>query len=74
MSRESALEKIFQIDEGYGIIVSRKRLERSLKSASKEVVMRTWPLSVRQRREKERFPARRVTMMEVHHNWGRRRT
>jgi hypothetical protein len=74
LSRESVLGKIFQIGEGYGMIVSRKRLGRSLKSTSKEVVMRTWPLSVRQGREKERFPTRRVTMMEVHHKWGRRRT
>jgi hypothetical protein len=48
------------------MIASRKRLERSLKATSREVVMRTWPLSVREGREKERVPTRRVTMMEDH--------
>jgi hypothetical protein len=54
------------------MIVSRKRLGRSLKATSREVVMRTWPLSVRQGRENERVPIRRVTMMEDHNNQGRR--
>jgi len=65
---ESVLGKIFQIGKGYEMIVSRKRLGRSLKLSSKEVMMRTCPLLVRQIREKERLPARRVTLMEVHHN------
>jgi hypothetical protein len=56
------------------MIASRKRLGRSLRETSREVVMRTWLLSVRQRREKERVLARRVTMMEDHHSQGRRRT
>jgi hypothetical protein len=29
LSRESALRRIFQIDKGFGMIVSRKRLGRS---------------------------------------------
>jgi hypothetical protein len=55
------------------MITSRKRLGRSLKVASREVVKRTWILLVRQGREKESVLARRVTMMEVHHSQERRR-
>jgi hypothetical protein len=36
---------------GFGAIISRKRLERSLKPAGKKVT-RTWPLSVRQKKGK----------------------
>jgi hypothetical protein len=46
------------------MIAYRKRLERSLKAISKEVVMITCPLSIRKGREKERVLERRVTMME----------
>jgi hypothetical protein len=56
------------------MIASKRRLERSLRETSREVVMRTWLLSVRQGRENERVLERRVTMMEDHHNQGRRRT
>jgi hypothetical protein len=41
---------------------SRKRLKRSPKLVSKEAVMRTWPLTIRQERAKERVPTRRVTV------------
>jgi hypothetical protein len=37
---------------GFGMIVSKKRLERILNPTSKVVVMRTWPFLVRQGREK----------------------
>jgi hypothetical protein len=47
------------------MIASTKRLGRSPKPTRKEVVRRTWPLSVRQEREKERVQP---------HNQGRRRT
>jgi hypothetical protein len=50
------------------MISSRKRLERSLKVSGREVVIIKCLLSVRQGREKERVPTRRVTMMEEHHN------
>jgi hypothetical protein len=74
LSRESELEKNLQIGKGFRMIVSRKRLGRILNSTRKEVVMRTWPLSVIQGREKERVPTRRVILMEEHHCQGRRRT
>jgi hypothetical protein len=73
-SRDSLLGKISQIGRVFGMITSRKRLERSLRVASREVVRRTWLLSVRRRREKEIVLARRVTMMEDHHIHGRRST
>jgi hypothetical protein len=44
------------------MIASRKRLRRSPKQASREVAMRTWSLSVKQERAKERVPTRRVTV------------
>jgi ribosomal protein L13 len=56
------------------MITSKKRLGRIPREASREVVMRTWSLSVRQGREKERVLERRVEMMLDHHNQGRRRT
>jgi hypothetical protein len=62
------LEKISQIGRYFGMIASRRRLERILRVARREVVMRTWLLSVRQRREKERVLARMVRMIEDHHN------
>jgi hypothetical protein len=68
-----AREKL-KIGRGFGMIASRKRLKRSLRETSKEAVMTTWPLSVRQGRAKERVLARKVTVMEDHHNHGRRRT
>jgi hypothetical protein len=52
----------------------RRRLGRSPRLAGREVVMRTWPLSVRQERAKERVPTRRVTVRGKPHNQGRRRT
>jgi len=73
-SRESILGKISQIGRGFEMIASRKRLGMNLRETSREVVRRTWLLSVRQRKENERVLARRVTMMEDHHNQGRRRT
>jgi hypothetical protein len=74
LSKGSVLGRNFQIGRGFGMIASRKRLGRSPKQASREVVMRTWPLSVRQEREKERVPTRRVTMRGKPHSRGRRRT
>jgi hypothetical protein len=68
LSRESTLEKISQTGREFGMIASKKRLGRSLKETSREVVMRTWPLSVRQGSAKKRFLARRVTMMEDHYS------
>jgi hypothetical protein len=56
------------------MISSGKRLGRSLRETSRGVVMRTWLLSVRQRKKKERVLARRIKMMEDRHNQGRRRT
>jgi hypothetical protein len=56
LSREFALGNISQIGRDFGMISSNKRLRRSLRETIKEVVMRTWLLSVRQRREKERLP------------------
>jgi hypothetical protein len=73
-SREFVPEKISQIARDFEMIASKKRLERSLRVASREVVKRTWLLSVRQGREKEKVLARRVTVMEDHHSRGRRRT
>jgi hypothetical protein len=69
-----ALGRNFQIGIGFGKIASRERLGRSPKMASKEVVMRTWPLSLRQEREKERVPIRRVIVRGQPYSWGRRRT
>jgi hypothetical protein len=69
-----ALEKISHIGRGFEMIASRKRLGRSPKETSREIVIRTWPLSVRKGMAKERVPTRRVTMMGHHHSWGRRRT
>ena len=74
LSRESVLGKNSQIGRGFGTIVSRKRHRRTLKETSKEVVMRTFPLLVRQGKVKERVPKKRVKMMEEHHNWERKRT
>jgi len=67
------LGNISHIDKYFGMIASRKILRRSLRVATKEVVMRTWILLVRQRMENERVPTRSVIVMEDHHNQGRRR-
>jgi hypothetical protein len=40
LSRESALERNFQIGRGFGMIASRKRLGRSLKPIGKEMERR----------------------------------
>jgi hypothetical protein len=56
------------------MIASRKRLERSSKATSIDLVMRNWLLLSRQGRAKERVPIRRVTMMEDHRSHGRTRT
>jgi hypothetical protein len=56
------------------MISSRKIFRRSLKATSREVVMITWSLSLRQGNAKERVPTRRVTLMEDHRSQGRRRT
>jgi hypothetical protein len=53
------LEKISQIGRDFGMIASKKRLGRSLRAASKEVVKRTWLLSVRQARAKERISSKK---------------
>jgi hypothetical protein len=74
LSNEFVLGKISQIGRDFGMIASKKRLERSLRVVSMEVVKRIWLLSVRQGREKERVLARMVTVMENHHIQGRRRT
>jgi hypothetical protein len=73
LSGEFSLGNISQIGN-FWMIASKKRLGRSLRVARKEVVRRTWLLSVRKRREKERFLERRVTVMEDHHIQGRRMT
>jgi hypothetical protein len=52
LSRESSLGKISQIGRDFGMIASRKRLRRSLREASREVVKRTWLLLVRQGKRK----------------------
>ena len=74
LSRDFVLGNISRINIYFGMIASRKRLRKSLRETNKEVVMRTWLLSIRQEREKERVVERRVTMMKVHHNEARRRT
>jgi hypothetical protein len=74
LTREYVLMNVSHIGRGFGMIAYRKRLKRSLRKTSKEVVMRTWLLFVRQRRENERVLVRRVIIMEDHHNKGRRRT
>jgi hypothetical protein len=74
LSKEFALRKISQIERDFGIIASKKRLERSQRATSMEVVKRNWLLLVRQGRGKERVLERRVTMMEDHHSQRRRRT
>jgi len=68
LSKEYLLRKISQIGRDFGMKSYRKRLGRSLRVASMEVVMRTWILLVRQGRVKERVPSRRITMMEDHYN------
>jgi hypothetical protein len=67
-SKESSFEKISHIDKDFGMIASRQRLRRILRVESREVVHRTWLLSVRKGRKKEIFLVRRVTMMEDHHH------
>jgi hypothetical protein len=62
--------KIFQIGRGFGMIVSRKRLGRSLNPTRKKMERRTWLWSVRPRREKEKVP--RVTVRGKPHSQGRR--
>jgi hypothetical protein len=74
LSKEFVFEKIFQIGKDFGMITSRKIFGRSQRVANREVVKRTYLLSVRQGREKERVLARRVTLMENHPFQGRRRT
>jgi len=74
LSRDFALGRISQIGRDFGMIASRRMLRRSQKQASRKVVMRAWLLLVRQGREKERVPSRRVTVMEGHHSRGGRRT
>jgi hypothetical protein len=70
-SRESTLEKNSQIGRGFGMIVSRKRLERSLNFASKEMKRRrTWLWSIRLRGAKEKVPG--VTVRGQPHNQVRR--
>jgi hypothetical protein len=47
LSRESTLMRNSQIGRDFGMIASRKRLGRSLRVASRQVVRRNWLLSVR---------------------------
>jgi hypothetical protein len=49
LPRESMLRKIFYIGEGYETIVSRKRLGRSIKLSSKEVMMEVHHIQERRR-------------------------
>jgi hypothetical protein len=42
LSKKFALRKISQIFKDFGMIASKKRLERSLRVASREAVRRTW--------------------------------
>jgi hypothetical protein len=65
---------ISYIGRDFGMLSYRKRLGRSLREMSREEMMRTWILSIRQRREKERVLARRVIVMEEHHSQGIRIT
>jgi hypothetical protein len=67
-SRDFVIENIFEIGRDFQMITSMKRLRRIIKETSREVVMRTWLLLVRHKREKDTFLARRVTVMEDHHN------
>jgi hypothetical protein len=63
--REFMLGRNFQIERGFGMIASRKRLGRSLKPVGKEMERRTWLWSVRPRGEKEmvlRFVIHRVVL------------
>jgi hypothetical protein len=73
-SKHFVLGIISQIGRDFGMIVSKKRLSRSLRETSKEIVKRTWLLLVIQGREKEIILARRVTVMEDHYSHERRRT
>jgi hypothetical protein len=67
-SKQCGLEKISQIGKDFGMIAYKKRLGRSLRVTIREVVKRTYLLSVRQGRAKKRVLARRVIVMEDHHN------
>jgi hypothetical protein len=58
------LRRNLPIGRGFGMIASKKKLERSLKPTSKKMEMRTWMLSIRQGRVKERVP--RVTVRGQH--------
>jgi hypothetical protein len=73
-SRDFVLENIFEIGRDLWMITSMKRLRRIIRETSREVVTRNCLLLVRHRREKDKFLARRVTMMEAHHSQGRRKT
>jgi hypothetical protein len=52
-SRETILKNIFHIGRDFGMIAYSKRIGRSLRESSKEVVMRDCLLSVRQGKMKE---------------------
>jgi hypothetical protein len=43
LSRGSALGRNFLIGRGFGMIASRKRLERSINPVGREMKRRTWP-------------------------------
>jgi hypothetical protein len=68
LSRVSMLERSFPHLRIFGMISSERRLGRSLRLVGREVVMGTWPLSVRQEREKERVLVRRVTVRGQPHS------
>jgi hypothetical protein len=72
LSRVSVHERNFPLLRSFGMISSRKRLGRNPKLAGREVVMRTWPLSIMQERAKERVLARRIEVRGHPHNRGRR--
>ena len=61
------------LGRGFGTITSMRRLVRSLELASKGMAKRTWSLSARHEREKQRVPTKMVTVMRKPHSWGRRR-
>jgi hypothetical protein len=66
LSRDSTPGRIFQVGRGFGMITSRKRLNKILNPIGKNMERKTWPWSFRIRREKERVP--RVTVRGKPHS------
>jgi hypothetical protein len=69
-----AREKLPYFENLWDGFSSRNRLKRSPKLTGTEVVMRTMPLSIRQEKEKERVPTRRIEVRSQPHSRGRIRT